>query len=633
MRSKRLMNPSRRRAYPAVGAAKAVCALLLLVMLHVVGASHAAGEMQWSPAPCGIYPPLLEQAEMLYDKDTQRFRFFGGDFNVAYECTLDGHWTSKKVTTYPEWRGGFGCAYDSVRKRHVIFGGQSGISYFNDTWEWDGDNWTRLNPALSPEARTDQAMAYDPKRQRSILFGGYSYDRVNSRERYYNDTWEWNGTDWKKLTPAQSPPTQSNARLIYDPQRDRMVLYGGTSPWPQPTNETWEWDGGNWIKCAPAQTPPARLSPAMVYDDQRQRVLLQGGKTYIPQALFQDTWEWDGTNWTQRTPATAPLPGEGIMVHASGTGKTFYTVGMINWWVWDGEQWKETWLGDAPLGRMMSAMAYDSDRKRVVLFGGSGKNNRHLQDTWEWDGARWTECFSKNSPPVRGDHAMAYDAARKRVILFGGHPQDSTLSLGDTWAWDGVNWTQLKPAQSPPAHYGHAMAYDANRQRIVLFSAAAGTWEWDGSNWKNCAPKTQPSTSGLMAYDGARKKTLLLNPNGMIMHAWDGTNWEQIAMGAGPAARSDTAMACDSATGRIILFGGRTSSYPDPPARDTWLWDGGRWTRLSTPGSMAPREKHMMIFDGQNHLLFGGNNPSTIYMQETWLMRPTAPVGAWEAFE
>ena len=54
-----------------------------------------------------------------------------------------------------------------------------------------------------------------------------------------------------------------------------------------------------------------------------------------------DTWEWDGTAWTQRSPASAPSPQQG------------------------------------------HAMAYDAARGRVVLFGGHDSFRRG--DTWEWD--------------------------------------------------------------------------------------------------------------------------------------------------------------------------------------------------------------------------------------------------------
>ena len=38
---------------------------------------------------------------------------------------------------------------------------------------------------------------------------------------------------------------------------------------------------------------------------------------------------------------------------------------------------------------------------------------------------------------------MAYDGARHVIVMFGGR-SGSTL-LGDTWTWDGANWTQLHP--------------------------------------------------------------------------------------------------------------------------------------------------------------------------------------------
>ena len=85
------------------------------------------------------------------------------------------------------------------------------------------------------------------------------------------------------------------------------------------------------------------------------------------------------------------------------------------------------------------------------------------------------------SPDARGSPAMAYDAARQRVVLFG-----ASLRT-DTWEWDGSVWTRRTPANSPPWRWGHAMAYDIARGRVVLFGGFqyyasahfADTWEWD----------------------------------------------------------------------------------------------------------------------------------------------------------
>jgi uncharacterized protein (TIGR03437 family) len=44
------------------------------------------------------------------------------------------------------------------------------------------------------------------------------------------------------------------------------------------------------------------------------------------------------------------------------------------------------------------------------------------------------------------------------------------VPLGDTWIWDGTNWTQARPSVSPPARMFHTMTYDAARQQSVIFS-------------------------------------------------------------------------------------------------------------------------------------------------------------------
>src|SRR5438045_437701 len=65
----------------------------------------------------------------------------------------------------------------------------------------------------------------------------------------------------------------------------------------------------------------------------------------------------------------------------------------------------------------------------------------------------WTQVFPATSPPPRGAGGMAFDAARGNVVLFGGavrtSGQSSNSSYGDTWTWDGTNWTQRSPAASP----------------------------------------------------------------------------------------------------------------------------------------------------------------------------------------
>ena len=107
-------------------------------------------------------------------------------------------------------------------------------------------------------------------------------------------------------------------------------------------------------------------------------------------------------------------------------------------------------------------MSYDEGRGAIVLFGGIGWNG-FLTDTWEFDGSTWAPVTSTTVPPPRWGAAMAYDSARGVTVLFGGHRPGEDNLLADTWEYDGVDWHLVTPTVSPPARYGHAMAYDRNR--------------------------------------------------------------------------------------------------------------------------------------------------------------------------
>jgi hypothetical protein len=77
-------------------------------------------------------------------------------------------------------------------------------------------------------------------------------------------------------------------------------------------------------------------------------------------------------------------------------------------------------------------MVYDT--KRVILFGGFTGSGSTLQTrgaTWQWDGKHWAQR-GDFGPQPRSGLAMAYDSARGRVVLFGGADQGGQI-LADTW--------------------------------------------------------------------------------------------------------------------------------------------------------------------------------------------------------
>jgi len=116
-------------------------------------------------------------------------------------------------------------AYDIARRRVLLFGGVSETSpQLDETWEWDGTTWTRITPALSPPARDRPEMAYNPARRRIILFGG-----VGAFAEYLDDTWEWDGTSWTQLAVSTPAPERGHHMMAYDSAHARIQIVGGYS--------------------------------------------------------------------------------------------------------------------------------------------------------------------------------------------------------------------------------------------------------------------------------------------------------------------------------------------------------------------------------------------------------------------
>ena len=77
--------------------------------------------------------------------------------------------------------------YDQVSRKIIMFGGDNGTTYLNDTWAFDGVTWTQVATDTPPPARAAAQMAYDSVTHKVVLFGGYN-------GRYLGDTWLWDGT-------------------------------------------------------------------------------------------------------------------------------------------------------------------------------------------------------------------------------------------------------------------------------------------------------------------------------------------------------------------------------------------------------------------------------------------------------
>ena len=111
------------------------------------------------------------------------------------------------------------------------------------------------------------------------------------------------------------------------------------------------------------------------------------------------------------------------------------------------------------------SVALDPARQATLLFGGQGASGR-LGDTWTWDGNEWTQA-STSGPPPRFPSAIVYDAAREKVLLFSGHSVDGNefIDYEDFWEWDGTSWTEV-PFPTEPGGY-IALRMWARRSELI----------------------------------------------------------------------------------------------------------------------------------------------------------------------
>ena len=284
--------------------------------------------------------------------------------------------------------------------------------------------------------------------------------------------------DWeeKASLAVSKPSSRYQHSMTYDSSRNVVVLFGGMTE-HGPSDETWEWDGTTWTQRASGAVPKpsGRYNHAMAYDSNRNVVVLFGGTNDL---YFDETWEWDGTSWTQKASGTASKPGprtnhamafdsrRNVVILFGGYDRSIR--GYPNdTWVWDGSTWTQKNLETKPSGRMFHSMAYNSDRNVVVLFGGYDKT--YSDETWEWNGSSWSQVAkgAVTRPSARWKQAMVFDKSCNTALMFGGESGGRTLN--DTWFWDGKTWSMKDPTTKPPARIWHKMAYDSERNVVVMF--------------------------------------------------------------------------------------------------------------------------------------------------------------------
>lgn len=290
--------------------------------------------------------------------------------------------------------------------------------------------WMEVSSSsVAPPVRSRHLMTWSPKNRAVLLHGG-----LDSRIAY-DDTWLFDGV-WHRLEPRTTTGVKTDHMGAED-RHGNIVVFGGTTQHGgRSSDDTWLWDGRDWTRLELDVRPSARVFAGIAYDPLRGVVVLAG----------EDTWEWDGDRWTmvsgaENTPGREnftlwfdPALGK-VVLYGGGdrTGSNETTNTLQDSWAWDGVRWEGVRLGRGPGRREAYTAAYDLRRGELVLFSGLAEPDQRLDGTWILRNYEWTE-LDVYEPPATVFGAAAFDRAGGRVVLFGGATSGGRLQ--GTWIFE-----------------------------------------------------------------------------------------------------------------------------------------------------------------------------------------------------
>lgn len=513
----------------------------------------------------------------------------------------------------------------------ILFGGGVGsngvFTAFGDSWELDVSGtptWAPLSTqGEPPAARMGASMVYDPVRDRMILFGG-----ATPLEPYvfsnWNDVWELSLTGtphWRRLEPVGPGPTlRENPLMVYDSRRDRMLVLGGTTS--TGALEVWALslaEPPQWSLVVTSGLRPYPYDLAGIYDPVGDQVVTFGGHT---------------SGWTM-----SPRPS--ILSFAQGG-------------VWS----KPTPPGPWPIVRAGRA-DYDPVRHRMILHGGAtgAFDPAGLEDTWalSLDGTWAWNLVSPSSGGASFANSMSFIQSRDALVVFGGagYPDATALDRTRFFTFSDSTWCVSSLTRSD-----HALVFDPPRGRALVIAgsqsghATNDVWELKtpGNGWWRqlrplgtppaprvaCSAIRAPERDAIVVFGGSVPDSV----NDVWELTLEGrTEWKPIiAEGPQPPPRAWHSAVHDPTRSRMIVFGGSAGRHEwSTHLNDTWelsLTGTCRWAPITASGIaptaraghaalLDPARDRMIVISGSSGL----NDPEVLLLGALeWQALPTSSI-------
>ena len=266
--------------------------------------------------------------------------------------------------------------YDSHADRVLVF--DDGGRMF--AYDADGDVWTDLKATHNPRGRWVARMAYDAESDRTILFGGIDSSQTNDSSDFMN-------------------PEDPTLGVAFD--------------------ETWVFDfnTSSWTQLTPSLHPAGLSTQSMTYDSESDRVILWGALQNPESVVW--TYDLNANSWERIPYTNGPLPGPmaGIAYDPTVDRAFVYLYDQFYAFDYNNRQWEKVPGDLLPGSRFGATLVYDAGLDRLVLFGGSTLAPKAVkdylyppsfdmitlstqEDAWLYDpsSGTWTQASAKAQP-------------------------------------------------------------------------------------------------------------------------------------------------------------------------------------------------------------------------------------------
>lgn len=304
---------------------------------------------------------------------------------------------------------------------------------------WVPGHWRRIRALDPPLARTCHPTVRVGDGQ-LLVFSGEVRDSHLPPMRNVADTWLFHAREerWERLATALAPPGRCHQQAAFSPDHGLLLMAIGWSNGPGEDllrDDTWVFHVGErrWEPREPGGSPLKRgYERALVYHPRLARFLLFNGQRVAAYDPAADRW------------STARYP----VVDEEGQPLEL----------------------DVPSGQTAGV---DPESGAVVLFGGQhdAATFSDLTLLFEPQHARFVRLEPPQAPAPRVRPGFAYDSRRRRFVLFGGVRDQFSVRMDDLWTFDpaGRRWTRQEASSTPSRRGGYMhMAYEPGLDRFFL---------------------------------------------------------------------------------------------------------------------------------------------------------------------